>query len=232
MGDPGWVEVPQKGLVSKQYAEELESRIDPMKANPMIPGDPWPHEPENTTALTVADKAGNFVSVNQTLVNSFGCGVVIPGTGICMNNAMYGLNPEPGHANSIDGRKRRIQNVCPTILLKDGNPFMALGAPGGRNIQVSLSQVIVHVIDFGMGIQEAIEAPRITRETMEVYVDNRFPEVVRDDLTEMGHDVVWVDQELKSWARPVGVLRDSETRLLHGGVYWNHNGFESIAMGY
>ena len=116
--------------------------------------------------------------------------------------------------------------------MKDNNPFMALGAPGGRNIQVSLSQVIVHVIDFGMGVQEAIEAPRITRETMEVYVDNRFPDVVRDELTEMGHDVVWVDQELKSWARPVGVLRDAETGLLHGGVYWNHNGFESIAMGY
>ncbi|NIR13809.1 MAG: gamma-glutamyltransferase, partial [Desulfobacterales bacterium] len=95
MGDPGWVKVPQNGLVSKRYAEELVKGIDPLKANPMIPGDPWPHEPENTTALTVADKAGNFVSVNQTLVNSFGCGVVIPGTGICMNNAMYGLNPEP-----------------------------------------------------------------------------------------------------------------------------------------
>ena len=68
----------------------------------------------------LADKAGNMVSVNQTLVNTFGSGVVIPGTGIVMNNAMYGLNPEPGTANSIDGRKRRIQNVCPTIVLEDG----------------------------------------------------------------------------------------------------------------
>ena len=162
----------------------------------------------------------------------FCCGVVVPGTGICMNNAMYGLNPEPGHANSIDGRKRRIQNVCPTIVMKDNEPFMALGAPGGRNIQVSLSHVIVHVVDFGMGIQEAIEAPRITRETMEVYVDNRYPSTLRDELIKMGHNVVWVDQELKSWARPVGVLRDPETRLLHGGVYWNHVGFESIAKGF
>jgi gamma-glutamyltranspeptidase/glutathione hydrolase len=145
---------------------------------------------------------------------------------------MYGLNPEPGFANSIDGRKRRIQNVCPTIVLKEGEPFMALGAPGGRNIQVSISQVVVHVVDFGMGIQEAIEAPRVTRETKEVYVDNRFDEIVQDELIKMGHDVVWVDQELKSWARPVGILRNSETGLLHGGVYWNHNGFESIAVGF
>jgi gamma-glutamyltranspeptidase/glutathione hydrolase len=232
LGDPGWIDVPQKGLVSKEYAEELRGRIGLEEANVIISGDPWPYEPENTTALAVADKAGNFVCINQTLVNSFGCGVVVPGTGICMNNAMYGLNPEPGHANSIDGRKRRIQNVCPTIVLKDGEPFMALGAPGGRNIQVSISQVIVHVIDFKMGIQEAIEAPRITRETKTVYVDNRFSAGVQDALKKMGHDIVWVDQELKSWARPVGVLRDPKTRLLHGGVYWNHNGFESIALGY
>jgi gamma-glutamyltranspeptidase/glutathione hydrolase len=232
LGDPGWIDVPQKGLVSKEYAEELRGRIGLEEANVIISGDPWPYEPENTTALAVADKAGNFVCINQTLVNSFGCGVVVPGTGICMNNAMYGLNPEPGHANSIDGRKRRIQNVCPTIVLKDGEPFMALGAPGGRNIQVSISQVIVHVIDFKMGIQEAIEAPRITRETKTVYVDNRFSAGVQDALKKMGHDIVWIDQELKSWARPVGVLRDPKTRLLHGGVYWNHNGFESIALGY
>ena len=109
---------------------------------------------------------------------------------------------------------------------------MALGAPGGRNIQVSLSQVIAYVVDFEMGIQEAIEAPRITRETKEVYVDKRFSDTIRDKLINMGHEVVWVDQELKSWARPVGVLRDPETGLLHGGVYWNHNGFESIAKGF
>jgi gamma-glutamyltranspeptidase/glutathione hydrolase len=232
MGDPGWINVPQKGLVSKEYAEKLRERINLENANPMIPGDPWPYEPGNTTALAVGDKAGNFVCVNQTLVNSFGCGVVVPDTGICMNNAMYGLNPEPGHANSIDGRKRRIQNVCPLIVMNDNGPFMALGAPGGRNIQVSLSQVIVHVVDFEMGIQEAIEAPRITRETMEVYVDNRYPNNVHAELRKMGHNVAWVYQELKSWARPVGVLREAETRLLHGGVYWNHNGFESIAMGF
>lgn len=73
----------------------------------------------------------NAVAVNQTLVDIFGCGVVVPGTGIVLNDAMYGLNPEPGHANSIMGRERRIQSVCPTILLEDGEAFMALGAPGG-----------------------------------------------------------------------------------------------------
>jgi gamma-glutamyltranspeptidase len=161
----------------------------------------------------------------------FGSGVVIPGTGILMNNAMYGLNPSPGTANSIDGRKRRIQNVCPTVVLKDGEPFLALGAPGGRAIQISIAQVISHVIDHGMGIQEAIEAPRIFRETSTVYADNRFPDEVRDGLVARGHDLVWVEQEIQNWARPVGVLRDPETGLLHGGVQCHLTGFESVAIG-
>jgi gamma-glutamyltranspeptidase/glutathione hydrolase len=110
MGDPGFVHVPQKGLVSKEYAETLQKMISFSKTLTMAPSDPRPYE-ECTTALTVVDKERNMVAVNQTLVNTFGCGVVIPGTGIVLNNAMYGLNPEPGHANSISGRKRRIQNV-------------------------------------------------------------------------------------------------------------------------
>ena len=105
-----------------------------------------------------------MVCINQTLVDLFGSGVVIPGTGITMNNAMYGLDPEPDHANWID-REEELQNVCPTILLKDGAPYLALGAPGGRNIPVAVLQVILHVVDFGMSIQEAIEAPRCTRST-------------------------------------------------------------------
>ncbi|HUV54254.1 MAG TPA: gamma-glutamyltransferase [Candidatus Krumholzibacteriaceae bacterium] len=232
MGDPGFVEVPLKGLVSKEYATELRGRIDHERAGAVKFGDPWPHEPECTTALAVADKAGNMVCVNQTLVNSFGCGVVVPGTGIVMNNAMYGLDPEPGHANSIDGRKRRIQNVCPTVLLDEGEPFMVLGAPGGRNIQVSVAQVIHHVVDYGMGAQDAVDAPRITRETGTVYLDSRYPAAVRDRLTSMGHDINWIDPELKSWGRPVAVVKDMEDGLLHGGVYSMLTGFESMAVGF
>jgi len=93
MGDPGWVDVPQRGMTSKGYAEELRKKINPGKAGAVEPGDPWPYESEETTALTVADKDGNMVAVNQTNVNSFGSGIVIPNTGILMNNAMYGLLP-------------------------------------------------------------------------------------------------------------------------------------------
>jgi gamma-glutamyltranspeptidase/glutathione hydrolase len=194
-------------------------------------GDPWPYE-ECTTALTLVDKDRNAVAINQTLVNSFGSGVVIPGTGIVLNNAMYGLNPEPGFANSISGRKRRIQNVCPTLLLKDDKPFMTVGAPGGRAIQISIVQTIVHVIDFGMDVQSAIEAPRITREVGDTQVDSRFSKENYERLIEMGHRIAYIDKEIGSWARPVGIVIDPKTNLLYGGVEWYHNGFESEAIGY
>ena len=232
LGDPGYIRVPQKALASDGYAEELRKRISMDEACAVEPGDPWPPEPECTTALAVGDKAGNLVCVNQTLVDGFGCGIVVPGTGITMNNGMYGLNPEPGHANSIDGRKRRIQNVCPTILLRDGGPFMSVGAPGGRKIQVSVAHVVVNVVDHGMGIQDAIEAPKLFRETSTIYVDNRYPSEVRDGLLERGHDLVWVDRERYSWGRPVGVVVDPESGLLHGGVQCHQYMHESIAIGH
>ncbi len=232
MGDPGYVDVPQKAMVSKEYAAKLRERIMPDKATVIEPGDPWPYEPECTTALTAADKAGNMVAINQTLVNAFGSGVVIPGTGIVMNNAMYGLNPNPGTANSIDGRKRRIQNVCPVVVLRDGKAFMAIGAPGGRNIQVSVAQAIHHVIDYGMEMQDAVDAPRVTRETKTIYLDSRFSAEVRDQLIAMGHDINYIDAELKSWGRPIGIYKDQVTGLLHGGVYSLLTGFVSMAVGY
>jgi gamma-glutamyltranspeptidase/glutathione hydrolase len=232
MGDPGFVDVPLKCLVSKNYAAELRDKILPDKAIEISYGDPWPYEPECTTALAVADKEGNMVCVNQTLVNAFGCGVVVPETGIVLNNAMYGLDPTHGKANSIDGRKRRIQNVCPTILLDEEEAFLALGAPGGRNIQVSVAQVISHVIDYDMSIQDAVDAPRITRETGTLFVDSRFPIEVKKVLEGMGHDLNWIDTELKSWGRPVAVLKNNDTNKLHGGVYSNFNSFVSMAVGY
>jgi gamma-glutamyltranspeptidase/glutathione hydrolase len=231
MGDPGFVRVPQKGLVSKEYAKELQKKVSFEKAVEAIPGNPWPHE-QCTTALTVVDEERNMVAVNQTIVNSFGSGVVIPGTGIVMNNAMYGLNPEQGHANSISGRKRRIQNVCPVIMLKNGKPFLAIGAPGGRAIQTSIVQTIVNVTDFGMDIQSAIEAPRITREVGEIQVDNRFSKEASDKLSEAGHQIAYIDKEIGSWARPVGILVDQERNILHGGVECHFLGFESEAIGY
>jgi gamma-glutamyltranspeptidase/glutathione hydrolase len=109
---------------------------------------------------------------------------------------------------------------------------MAVGAPGGRNIQVSVAQVILHVLDFGMNIHEAVNAPRVTRETSTLFLDKRFPQKVSEALKRMGHDLVWIDPQIKGWGRPVGVLKNPDTGMLHGGVYTLLNGFESEAIGY
>jgi len=92
--------------------------------------------------------------------------------------------------------------------------------------------VFNHVVDYGMGAQDAVDAPRITRETGTVYLDSRYPAAARDRLTSMGHDVDWVDPELKSWGRPIAVVKDGETGMLHGGVYSMLTGFESMAVGF
>ena len=95
-----------------------------------------------------------------------------------------------------------------------------------------MEQTIHHVIDYGMGMQDAVDAPRVTRETGTVFLDSRFPASVRDRLVAMGHDIKYVDPELRSWGRPVGVLKNRETGMLHGGVYSLLTGFESMAVGY
>jgi gamma-glutamyltranspeptidase/glutathione hydrolase len=232
LGDPGFVKVPTRGLVSKEYAEAQRRRIDPKRATSIEAGEPWAYEGDHTTHLSVVDEDRNMVSIGQTLVTVFGCGVVVPGTGMVLNSAMSGLNPEPGHANSIAPRKRRIQNVCPTLLLKNGKSLLNVGAPGGRAIPIAVAQVIVNIVDYGMGIQEAIEAPRITTEVEEVFVDNRVPRRVRDALRRMGHQVIEVDRETYNFARPVGVLVDQRRNVLHGGVDCLFTAFESQAIGY
>ncbi len=232
MGDPGFVKVPQRGLTSKAYAEERRKQIDSNKAKKVEPGEPWRYEGEDTTHLSVVDKDRNMVSINQTLVYAFGSGVVIHGTGIVLNNAMCGLDPEPGHANSIQPWKRRIQNVCPTLLLKDSRPYLNIGAPGGRAIPASLVQVIVNIVDHGMGIQEAIEAPRVTTEVGEVYVDDRIRERTCRALKGIGHNVIPIDRALYNFARPVGILVDQKRDLLHGGVDCLFTALESQAVGY
>jgi len=232
MGDPEFVKVPQRGLTSKEYAEVRRRSIDPNRAMMVEPGEPRRYEGVNTTHLSVVDKDRNMVSINQTLVTIFGSGVVVPGTGIILDSAMAGLDPEPGHANSIQPWKRRIQNVCPTLLLKEDRPFLNIGAPGGRAIPASLVQVTVNVVDYGMDIQEAIEAPRVTTEVEEAYVDDRVPARICETLRRMGHKVVPVDRAMYNFARPVGILVDHKREMLHGGVDCLFTALESQAVGY
>ncbi len=191
MGDPAFVEVPVGALTDKQYAAERRSEIDPARAREYSYGNPslYVGEGADTTHLTTADSDGNVVSTTQTIHAVFGSKVTTPGTGMPLNNTMNIFDPHPGNANSIAPGKRMVSSMSPTIVMKDGKPFMALGTPGATRIFPSVLQAIVNVIDHGMTLQEAVEAPRVWTQGQALEVEPGIVDDVRDGLKAMGHDV-------------------------------------------
>jgi gamma-glutamyltranspeptidase / glutathione hydrolase len=174
LGDPAFVKVPVKGLISKKYAEQLRSQIDMAKARPgkdIKPGQPQPFESDQTTHYSVMDKDGNAVSCTYTLNFSYGVGLVAEGTGILLNNELDDFAAKPGvpnayglvggDANAPGPGKRPLSSMSPTIVFKDGRPMMVTGSPGGPRIITTVLQVISNVIDHGMNVAEATEAPRV-----------------------------------------------------------------------
>jgi gamma-glutamyltranspeptidase / glutathione hydrolase len=174
LGDPAFVTVPVKGLTSKKYAETLRAQIDVQKARPakdIKPGKPQPFESDQTTHYSVMDKDGNCVSCTYTLNFSYGMGMVAGNTGILMNNELDDFAAKPGvpnaygliggDANAPGPGKRPLSSMSPTIVLRDGKPFLITGSPGGSRIITTVLQVISNVIDHGMNIAEATEAPRV-----------------------------------------------------------------------
>ncbi len=174
LGDPDFVSVPVEGLISKDYARALAAKIDPKKAMSSAEigaGDPYPYESPDTTHFSIIDKDGNMVANTYTLNASFGSGIVIPGTGILMNNEMDDFSAAPGvpnyyglvggEKNAIAPGKRPLSSMTPTLVFKNGEPFMATGAQGGARIITSVLQLIVNVIDREMNIGDATDHPRI-----------------------------------------------------------------------
>ncbi len=183
LGDPDFVKVPVAGLLDRAYIARLMQNFDPAKATPsagMAPGGPagWvaPVETGETTHFSVIDAAGNAVSNTYTLNGAFGSCVTIPGTGVLMNNEMddfttklgeknlYGLIQGP--ANSIAPGKRPLSSMTPTFVLKDGRLVLATGSPGGSTIITVVFNVITNVLDHGMTIRQAVDAPRIHHQWM------------------------------------------------------------------
>jgi gamma-glutamyltranspeptidase/glutathione hydrolase len=227
MGDPSRVEVPVGGLTSKRYAAKRVREVGD-EAGVYSPGRPSYHEREGleTTHVSAVDSEGNMVAATQTLFSAFGSKVTAPGTGLLLNNCMGLFDPRPGRANSRTGGKRMLSSMAPTIVLREGAPYMCVGTPGGTRIFPSVCQAIVNVIDFGMSIQQAVEAPRIwtmgipgTSEG-KLHVEPGFCEEVVEGLRLRGHDVVEVPKVAGGMN---GVLVD-EAGLLHGAACWRADG--------
>jgi gamma-glutamyltranspeptidase/glutathione hydrolase len=174
LGDPDYAEVPIEWLTSKDYGRELFSRIQSDKAIPsseIKPGTPVEYESEETTHFSVMDKDGNAVSLTCTLNFSFGSQKMAPGTGFLLNNEMDDFSAKPGvpnaygllggEANAIEPGKRPLSSMTPTMVLKDGEPYLVTGSPGGGKIITSVLQTILNVIEHDMNIAEASSLPRI-----------------------------------------------------------------------
>ncbi|OAF08178.1 gamma-glutamyltransferase [Bradyrhizobium centrolobii] len=187
-GDPDYVGVPVERLTSKAYAEERRCAIDPARAQAWGAGVSQ-LEGAHTTHMTAADTSGNVVATTQTINNLFGAKILIPGLGAIANNYMNLFDPRPGHALSLAPGKRVTTSMSPMMALRDGKLRYALGLPGGKRIFPSAMQALVNLIDHGMSLQEAVEAPRVWTEGNALEVEQAVPESVRAKLASMGHRV-------------------------------------------
>ena len=186
-GDPAFVDVPVKRYTSKEYAARCWERIG--TDTPVPPATP---ESRNTTHVTVVDRDGMTVTATHTLNGIFGACFMVPGAGFVPNNYMMNFDPHPGRALSVAPGKRVPTSAAPLIVLKGGKPWIALGLPGGVRIFTSAFQAILNLIDHGMTLQEAVEAPRLWTDGHSIEVEELYGEAAA--------------AALRSGARPVRVM--------------------------
>jgi len=205
LGDPDVVAVPVERLTSKNYATDLRRSIDPKRATPsrdIRAGQPAPAEGNNTTHYSVVDAAGNAVANTYTLNLGFGVGLVAEGTGILLNDELDDFAAKPdapnafgltgGAANAPGPGKRPLSSMAPTIVLKDGKPYLVTGSPGGSRIITIVLQVILNAIDYRMDVAAAVAAPRIHHQWLpdEVNAEQAVPADTVRGLEQLGHTVV------------------------------------------
>ncbi len=190
LGDPAHVDAPWGRLTSAAYAARVASRLRPEGPRRAPAGRSRSGGDECTTHICAVDRDRTLVSLTHTAVSLFGSKVVVPGTGLLLSNGMIWFDPEPGRASSIAPRKRALVNMTPFLGLRDGAPYLTVGAPGGRKIVTAVPQVLSNLLDFGLGPQGAVEAPRLHTEGEAVYVDDRVGPRVLAALRRMGHRVV------------------------------------------
>ena len=196
--DPAFNDVPVEGLLDKDYARERAQLIDPSKpAKAVEPGNP-PTEGD-TIYLTTADEAGNMVSLIQSNYRGMGSGVTPAGLGFVLQNRGELFNLDPNHSNVFEPGKRPFHTIIPAFVTKDGKPVMSYGVMGGATQPQMHAQILINIIDFGMNLQEAGDAPRIlhtgsgqpTGAEMNdggtVHLENGFSKHTRRELIKMGH---------------------------------------------
>jgi len=219
MADSDFIDIPLKGLASKQYARSQFKRIDMDHAEQRYtPGDPWPMEGDSTTHFSIIDEKGNMVASTKSINHFFASGITAPGTGVMMNDMMDDFDKRPGQINSIAPGKKPLSSMSPIIMLKNGKPFASLGSPGGKRIITTMALLISNLIDFNMPIQPAIEAPRFNNyEVGALKIESRVPEDIRTILEQKGHELsVRKDFDLY-FGGAQGIIIDQKTGVMYGG---------------
>jgi gamma-glutamyltranspeptidase/glutathione hydrolase len=190
-GDPEIAPPPLDRLLSPEYWEEQVVGQDPNHAEPFVAPGIVAEVGANTTHFVVADVLGNVVSATQTLGNAFGSRIMPEGTGIWLNNSLAYCTFEPA-GNPMDAHpgRRKLSGDAPLFVFKDGRPWVALGTPGGHTIPQTVPQMVMNILDFGMDIQQAISAPRVSFIEPDILaVENSIPDSVFDALAALGHGV-------------------------------------------
>ncbi len=230
LGDPDFYDVPVEWLISKEYAKSIFDKIKNIStpSDSIRPGIPVTYESKETTHYSIVDRSGNAVSTTVTLNSSYGNKIVLEGGGFLLNNEMDDFNAKPGEpnqygliggeANSIEPGKRMLSSMTPTIVLKDGKPYIIVGSPGGSQIITAVLQVILNCIDFGMDIQKAIDMPRFHHQW--------YPDEIVFEYFGTSHDVISnlilkghkIGEEVNRIGRVQGILIDNKKNIIFGGT--------------
>jgi len=243
MGDADFAPVPIEGMIEKAYAERQRNTIDPERASlstEVGAGKPTGYESTQTTHFTIVDAAGNAVSNTYTLNGWFGSGVVAKGTGVLLNNEMDDFTSKVGtpnlfgaiqsERNAIAPKKRPLSSMTPTFVLRpDGTLFFAIGSPGGTTIINTVLQVITNVIDHGMNLQEAIDAPRVHHQWLpDEVVSEPFglSGDTRRALEARGHKISTFERDMSD---AQGVMIEEKTNMRLGASDSRRDG---AAVGY
>ena len=218
IGDPRQAKIPTAGLLSKAYAKQRAALIDREKANCDVqPGNP-PVGHGNTTYLSVIDKDGNIVSWIQSISDIFGSGIGVDGMGFILHDRGGAFVVDPSHPNNLASRKRPFHTIIPGFMEK-GDKHIGFGIMRGMNQAQAQAQYVSNIVDHGMNIQLALEAPRFTKLTLggcEVRIESRVPENVRDELTKRGHHLIVVGDYSGWMGGGQAVMRDSATKTNFG----------------
>jgi gamma-glutamyltranspeptidase/glutathione hydrolase len=230
VADPAWAAVPVQGLLSKAYAAARRQEIASDRAGDYAPGDPVPFG--NTVYVSCVDRQRNVVSLIHSLFMGFGSGVVAGDTGICLQNRGAGFVADPAHPNALAPGKRPFHTIIPAMVLKDGRPWLCYGVMGGDMQAQGHVQVAINLIDFGMNVQEALEAPRYrVLGRRQVALERAIPHAVRRELEAMGHDLLPYGEIPPGTPYGGGqaILIDYERGVLQGGSDFRKDG---CALGY